>query len=84
MGLEELLSNKDSEDELDEDLATVEDRRVCICVFLLFSPSISVSRALYAVSFCQSVILFSSCFSLTSLMQLTMQRVGLSESPDRF
>lgn len=28
MGLEELLSDKDSEDELDEDLATVEDRRV--------------------------------------------------------
>ena len=28
MGLEELLSDRDSEDELDEDLATVEDRRV--------------------------------------------------------
>lgn len=28
MGLEELLSDKDSEDELDEDLATVEDRRM--------------------------------------------------------
>jgi hypothetical protein len=30
MGLEELLSDRDSEDELDEDLATVEDRRVYI------------------------------------------------------
>ncbi|XP_024376716.1 polycomb group protein EMBRYONIC FLOWER 2 isoform X2 [Physcomitrium patens] len=28
MGLEELLSDRDSEDELDEDLATVEDRRM--------------------------------------------------------
>lgn len=37
MALEELLSDKDSEDELDEDLATVEDRRVYILLSFLFA-----------------------------------------------
>lgn len=36
MGREELLSDKDSEDELDEDLATVEDRRVYILIVFSF------------------------------------------------
>lgn len=35
MGLEELLSDRDSEDELDEDLATVEDRRVFYLMFVI-------------------------------------------------
>lgn len=38
MGFEELISDRDSEDELDEDLATVEDRRV-LCFFIFIFRS---------------------------------------------
>lgn len=34
MALEELLSDRDSEEELDEDVATIEDRRVHVLISL--------------------------------------------------
>ena len=37
MGLEQVLSDRDSEDEVDDDIADLEDRRVCLIVYILFS-----------------------------------------------
>ena len=39
MAIEQVLSDKDSEDEVDDDVADFEDRRVCLVIlnFCLFS-----------------------------------------------
>ena len=37
MALEQVLSDRDSEDEVDDDVADLEDRRVCLVIILLLS-----------------------------------------------
>lgn len=41
MALEQVMSDRDSEDEVDDDIADFEDRRVCLLImsFALFSIS---------------------------------------------
>jgi len=36
MAIEQVLSDKDSEDEVDDDVADFEDRRVCLVIKFLF------------------------------------------------
>lgn len=57
MAMEQVLSDRDSEDEVDDDVADLEDRRVC-CLFLMLLLSIS------CVSKCMI------CFQLFNLLSL--------------
>jgi len=48
MALEQVLSDRDSEDEVDDDIADLEDRRVSLkpfnCLFLKFSTFVYMSK----------------------------------------
>lgn len=51
MALEQVLSDRDSEDEVDDDVADLEDRRVCL--FLMIATVLVFSFSQYLAYFCE-------------------------------
>lgn len=43
MALEQVMSDRDSEDEVDDDIADFEDRRVCLLIMSFFFALFSIS-----------------------------------------
>lgn len=51
MSLEQVLSDRDSEDEVDDDVADFEDRRVCLIIAWLISLSLNCHNSFVQQSF---------------------------------
>lgn len=44
MAMEQVLSDRDSEDEVDDDVADLEDQRVCLCIIIIILMCIECVR----------------------------------------
>lgn len=50
MALEQVFAERDSEDEVDDDVADLEDRRVCPFAYIIFMPLLSLLNLYYVCS----------------------------------
>lgn len=75
MAIEQVLSDRDSEDEVDDDVADFEDRRVCLMISYLNSLSLVICNAMYVYILGLTIRLIMYCASHCLFVSTIFDRI---------